>query len=65
MRIPSTQAPTDQRVLPHVHQDRLVIGSVAPISVVHYGPNPKYALQQKLFTGFYNQPFRIFHVFLQ
>jgi hypothetical protein len=31
-----------------------VVGSVASISFVHYGPNPNYALQQTLFTGFYN-----------
>ena len=65
MRIPSTQAPTDQRVRPHGHQDRFVISSVPPTSSVQYWPNPNYALQQKLFTSFYNQSFRICHVFLQ
>jgi hypothetical protein len=41
------------------------IGSMAPISAVHDGPNSNYALQQKVFASFYNQPFRIFHAFLQ
>jgi hypothetical protein len=54
MCIPSSQGPTDQRVRPHGHQDRPVVGSVASISFVHYGPNPNCALQQTLFTSFYN-----------